>query len=81
MVTYKLSECEICGAVIHKDSEAFHARWHAGLDDLWSWVERVSGASCETARKVLGDNDPLSAYGPRPRDRSEGGEYSPRQSL
>lgn len=46
-----LMQCEDCGAVI-LDLDA-HDRWHTALADIWVWVDRVSGSSCEAARDAL----------------------------
>lgn len=44
--------CTLCGA--YAADAAAHVRWHLALADIWSWIERVSGSSCETAREILG---------------------------
>jgi hypothetical protein len=45
--------CTDCGSVIL--DRAAHDRWHATLADVWAWIDRVSGSSCETARNALGE--------------------------
>jgi hypothetical protein len=46
-------QCTECGAGI-TDTDA-HDLWHSALADIWDWINRVSGDSCQTARTVLGD--------------------------
>lgn len=48
-----LHTCGDCGSVV-LDPIA-HDRWHATWAEVWSWVDRVSGSSCETARDALGE--------------------------
>lgn len=47
------TQCGDCAAVVF--DTAAHDRWHTALADIWSWVDRVSGSSCETARDTLGE--------------------------
>jgi hypothetical protein len=46
-------QCADCGAWIADTAD--HDLWHAAQADIWNWVSRVSGDSCNTARAVLGD--------------------------
>jgi hypothetical protein len=48
--------CADCGAWV-ADPDA-HDLWHTALDDIWSWVDRVSGDSCKVARAVWGYREP-----------------------
>jgi hypothetical protein len=48
-----LAECRTCGALVADMTT--HDRWHAAVTDIWQWIERVSGSSCEVARDVMGE--------------------------
>lgn len=47
--------CNDCSALV-ADTDT-HDLWHDALADLWAWVDRVSGASCDTARTILSAPD------------------------